>query len=238
MKVSVVIPVFNEKATLETLVSRVIGALEAFRDAEVIFVDDGSTDGSAHFLMGLREERVIGNIQLKICLQGRNRGKGAALRRGFEEAVGEVVLIQDADLEYDPADYFRLVAPILEGRADAVYGSRLMKGRPPGMLLSSYLANRFLTGLSNVVNGMELTDMETCYKAIRRGHLHAVSLREERFGFEPEITGRLAALGARFVEVTINYRPRSRGEGKKINWKDGLSAIRCILTYRSGSHKV
>jgi len=168
---------------------------------------------------------------VKVLFHDRNRGKGAALRTGLAAADGDVVVVQDADLEYDPQDYPRLLAPILEGRAEVVYGSRFAAGRPAGSLLSSYLANRFLTALSNLTTGLGLTDMETCYKVIRREVLAGIRIEQDRFGFEPEITAKIARWGAKVVEVPISYQGRTHKEGKKIGWKDGLKAIWCILKY-------
>jgi glycosyltransferase involved in cell wall biosynthesis len=193
----------------------------------VILVDDGSTDGTAEELQSLAAE---GREDVTVCFHQANRGKGAALRTGFDAAVGTWVLVQDADLEYSPADYPALLAPLIADEADAVYGCRFVKGGARGSL-ANYLANRFLTRLANLVMGVRLRDMETCYKAFRRELLDGVELREERFGIEPELTATFARRRARFVETPISYAPRTHAEGKKIGFFDGLSAIRCIFRY-------
>lgn len=231
MKISVIVPVYNEEKTLPGILQRVFAVLDTMNSAEVILVEDRSTDGTWELIKQIVEEHAPGTIPIRAFRQPRNRGKGAALRRGFAEAEGDILLVQDADLEYDPADYPRLLEPLIRGRADVVYGSRLQYGIPPGITKSAFLANRFLTWLSNSRTGLSLTDMETCYKALRRDLIHGMELREDRFGFEPEITARLAARNARFEEIPITYSPRSVAEGKKIGWKDAVSAIRCILRY-------
>jgi len=230
-ELSVVIPVYNERDTVTEIVRRV---LRVSLDMEVILVDDGSTDGSPDVVRRLAEEHE----NVKAVLRLRNEGKGAALRAGFAVASGRIVIVQDADLEYDPRDYARLVQPVLEGRADSVYGSRFRAGRPAGTYLSNYVANRLLTILSNLTTGLRLTDMETCYKVFRRDVVARLDIREDRFGFEPEVTARLAGLGVRVHEVPIRYAGRRRSEGKKIGWRDGVRAVWCILRYspcRGGS---
>ncbi len=233
-KLSVVIPVYNERGTWRELLRRVERVDLPGVDLEIILVDDASTDGTSVALAGLQGATHAGatdGTEYRFVFHLRNHGKGAALRSGFDEATGDVVLVQDADLEYDPRDYPKLLAPILAGRADAVYGTRFRRGRPPGARLSNYLANRVLTALSNLTTGFRLTDMETCYKAIRRDLLRGMELRENRFGFEPEITAALARRGARVAEVPIRYAGRSREEGKKIGLIDGLRAIWCVVRY-------
>ena len=212
-RVSVVIPVYNEEATVQRVVARV---LEGGRASEVVVVDDGSTDGT------LARVEAVKDPRLKVLRHERNRGKGAALRSGFAAATGDVLVVQDADLEYDPSDYPVLLAPILEGRADAVYGSRFL-GAPHRVLHFWHQAgNRFLTLLSNVITDLNLTDMETGAKAFRAETVRAMHLRQDRFGFEPEITAKLARAGARVWETPVTYAGRTYAEGKKITWVDAL----------------
>jgi glycosyltransferase involved in cell wall biosynthesis len=225
MKLSVVIPVYNERATVGEILARV-EAVDIGFPKEIIVVDDFSTDGTREVLQGL------GRPGLRVLLQERNRGKGAALRRGFAEADGDIVLVQDADLEYDPAEYPHLIAPILNGRADVVYGSRFLGGPHRVLLFWHSLGNRFLTTLTNMVSNLNLTDMETCYKVFRRDILQKLRLRSDRFGFEPEVTIKLAKLRARIYEVPISYAGRDYSEGKKIGWKDGLAAFYHIVRFR------
>jgi len=223
VKVSVVIPVFNERPTIEECLRRV-RAVDL--DKEIIVIDDGSTDGTREFLAALSP-----SAELRVVLQPHNCGKGAAVRRGFEQATGDVVIIQDADLEYDPEDYHKLLEPIRDGRADVVYGSRFL-GWPRRVLRFRHqLANRFLTTLSNLVTDLNLTDMETCYKMMTREVVQTLRLRSERFGIEPEITAKIARLGYRVYEVPISYHGRDYWEGKKIGWKDGIAAVWTILRY-------
>jgi glycosyltransferase involved in cell wall biosynthesis len=219
---SVLIPVFNERATVERLLERVRASPLRL---EVIVVDDGSTDGTRELLPDLQERGLIDTL----VLHPENRGKGAALRTGLERATGDVVVVQDADLEYDPAEYPVLVEPILRGQADAVYGSRFLSGPHRVLYFWHSVGNRVLTLMSNVFTDLNLTDMETCYKVIRRDLLQSFPLRSNRFGFEPEVTARLAQSGARIYEVPISYHGRSYAEGKKIGWRDGVSAIWTIL---------
>ena len=217
---SVVIPVYNEAETIEEVVHRV----ERLPiPKEIVLVDDGSTDGTRDILRAMDRHRVI--------LKERNEGKGAALRDGFAAAAGTVVVVQDADLEYHPAAILRLLPPLLEGEADVVYGSRFLgeRVRDPSWLHRA--GNAVLTRLSNWVTGLSLTDMETCHKAFRREVLNGLPIVQNRFGFEPEVTARLARRGCRFVEVPVDYQPRGYEEGKKIGWRDGLNAIYCILRY-------
>ncbi|HEY7026182.1 MAG TPA: glycosyltransferase family 2 protein [Gemmatimonadales bacterium] len=221
---TVVIPVFNEADTVERLVERVKAVPV---DKEIILVDDYSTDGTATKLMSLAD-----GARVRVLTHTRNRGKGAALRTGFEAARGDLVLVQDADLEYDPAEYPKLIAPILDGRADVVYGSRFTGGQSHRVLYFwHYTMNRFLTLLSNCLTNLVLTDMETCYKVFRREILQQITLVEDRFGFEPEVTAKVAALRCRIYEVAISYEGRSYGSGKKIGWKDGVWTIWCILKF-------
>ncbi len=230
MKLSVVIPVYNELDSWRQLLHRVQAAGACGMEKQIILVDDGSTDGTRMQLeeLGARQPEGSG---IHVVLHDCNKGKGAALRTGFAEASGDVVIIQDADMEYDPDDYSLVLAPILEGKADVVYGSRFQQGRPPGTYLANYLANRFLTFLSNRTTGLKLTDMETCYKAFRIEVLRRVDVRQNRFGFEPEITARISRQDIRVCEVPISYSGRTHQQGKKIGWSDGIKAIWCVLRY-------
>jgi glycosyltransferase involved in cell wall biosynthesis len=221
---SVVIPCYNERATVAELLRRVH---EVPIDKEIIVIDDRSTDGSRDVVAGLAKEWP----EIRHLLQDVNQGKGAAIRRGIAEARGDIVLIQDADLEYDPEEYPKLVQPILDGHADVVFGSRF-EGYPRRVMLYWHrLGNNFLTFLSNATTNLDLTDMETCYKVFRREVIQSINLRSDRFGIEPEITAKVAKRGYRVYEVPISYYGRDYWEGKKINWKDGFSAIWTILKY-------
>ena len=225
MKVSVVIPVYNEHGTIEQVVKAVRAS--DITDLEIIVVDDASTDGTQEIL-----KEQISALADKIIYQPHNMGKGAAVRAGFAAATGEVVLVQDADLEYNPADYPTLLEPIVSGKADAVFGSRFMGGRPHRVLYFWHMVgNRFLTLLSNMFTNLNLTDVETCYKAFRADVIKNLDLREDRFGFEPEVTAKLAKARCRIYEVGISYDGRTYSEGKKVNWKDGFHAIYAILRY-------
>ena len=225
MKLSVVIPVYNERATLRQVVERV---LSVPLELEVVCVDDGSSDGSREILAELRRQHP----QIQVFLQARNMGKGAALRRGIQQATGDFVVIQDADLEYDPADYSLLLDPLVQGKADVVYGSRFLGAAPHRVLYFWHsVGNRLLTLLSNCLTNINLTDMETCYKVFRREIIQSIPIEEERFGFEPEITVKVAKRRLRIYEVGISYWGRTYEEGKKIGWKDGLRAVWCLLKY-------
>lgn len=220
---SVVVPCYNEASTVKVLLERVLASEWV---AEVVVVDDGSTDGT------LEQVRSVQDPRLKVLSQPSNRGKGAALRAGFAAATADFVIVQDADLEYDPADYGRLLEHALSGDADVVFGSRFMTDRPRRVLYYWHtVGNRFLTILSNAFTNLNLTDMETCYKLFRREVLTGLDLREDRFGIEPEITAKIARGRWRIYEVGISYAGRTYSEGKKIGWKDGVHAIRCVVRY-------
>lgn len=225
MKLSVIMPVYNEQATLRQVVERVLAVP---LEIELIGIDDGSTDNSREILAQLQAEHA----QLRVVLQPRNMGKGAALHRGIQEATGDFLIIQDADLEYDPSEYTVLLEPLLEGRADVVYGSRFLSSRPHRVLYFwHFVGNWILTLLSNALTNINLSDMETCYKAFRREVIQSIPLQEKRFGFEPEITVKIAKRKLRIYEVGISYWGRTYEEGKKINWKDGFRALWCLLKY-------
>ena len=227
MKLSVVIPVYNEAATIRALIDRV-RAVPLPIEKEIVVVDDCSTDGTAAVLAPLTIEPNTNVLFHRV-----NQGKGAALRTGFAAATGDVVIIQDADLEYDPTEYPKLLQPILDGRADVVYGSRFAGGECHRVLYFWHsLGNRFLTLLSNAFTNLNLTDMETCYKVFRREVIESIRIEENRFGFEPEITAKVAEGRYRVYEVGISYSGRTYEEGKKIGWRDGLRAIWCIVKYR------
>jgi len=230
MRLSIVIPVYNEKPTLEEIIRRVV-AVDVGMDKEIILVDDGSTDGTRDLYDRIRAGYPDGLI--RVYLHEKNQGKGAALRTGFARATGDIVLVQDADLEYDPKDYRRLLAPILDGRADVVYGSRFVGSDEHRVLLFWHMVgNRFLTLLSNALTNLNLTDMETCYKVFRREVLQQIRIKSNRFDFEPEITAKVAKGKWRIYEVGISYSGRDYSEGKKIGWKDAVQAIWTILRFK------
>ncbi len=224
MKLSVVIPVYNERNTILEILQHV---QEVSLSKEIIVIDDGSTDGTRDILQGIPSSE-----DMKIIFQPCNMGKGAALRRGFEAVTGDIVVIQDADLEYDPSEYPVLIQPILENKADVVYGSRFLSGPHRVLFFWHSVGNKLLTTFSNMLTDLNLTDMETCYKVFRANILKRIQMRENRFGFEPEFTAKVAKARYRVYEVPISYSGRDYAEGKKISWKDGVAAIYFILKYR------
>lgn len=242
-KISVVMPVYNERPYIEEIVHRV---QEVDLRKEIIIVDDGSTDGTRQLLLDLQKRQAAGEREaeildgrvrlllenLRFLFQDKNRGKGAALRLGFAEATGDILLVQDADLEYDPRDYGRLLEPILDGRADVVYGSRFLGGPQRVHYFWHYAANKLLTLLSDMLTNLKISDMETCYKVFRREVVAGIRLKSNRFGFEPEITAKISKGRWRVYEVPISYSGRVYEEGKKITWRDGLIALWCIFRYR------
>jgi glycosyltransferase involved in cell wall biosynthesis len=224
VKISIVIPVYNEKSTVKELVERVC---QLPLDKEIIVVDDGSKDGSTEVV----RDEVAKLPGVRVFFQNPNQGKGAALRRGFAESTGEIVIVQDADLELDPQDILKVIKPVVEGRAQVAYGSRFLNApaRPTSL---SWWANKFLTALTNVIYGTGVTDMETCYKCCRREVLSRFRIESDRFDFEPEITAKLLRLGYKIEETPISYKPRTAAQGKKIGWKDGLKAVAVLVKYR------
>ncbi len=225
MKVSIVIPCYNEKATIKEIIERVKQA--PIKNKEIIVVDDASTDGSKELLQNDLSKQVD-----RVVYHPENRGKGAALRSGFDAATGDVVVVQDADLEYDPQEIAILLEPILKDQADVVFGSRFLGGRPHRVVYFWHMVgNRFLTLLSNMLTNINLTDMETCYKMFRKEVYKSIRIEENRFGFEPEITAKVAQLKCRIYEVGISYYGRTYDQGKKIGWRDGFRAIWVILKY-------
>jgi glycosyltransferase involved in cell wall biosynthesis len=234
MKLSVVIPVYNEEATLVELVERVEAGCQAIRDLvddyEIVMVDDGSRDGTRELIA--RSFRADLKPRIKVFLQEVNQGKGAAISLGFKKTTGEMVLVQDADLEYDPSDYRQLLQPIVNGQADVVYGSRFKGDTSRVLYFYHYLGNQFLTLVSNCFTNLNLTDMETCYKVFKGPVIRSMRLSAARFGIEPEMTAKISKIkGLRIYEVPVSYFGRTYEEGKKIGWKDGVSAIWCILKY-------
>ncbi len=222
---SVVMPVYNEERTVEKVVSRVLAQPQV---AEVVLVNDCSSDGTAAIL----DKIAAADSRVRVHHHAVNQGKGAAVRTGFKHCTAPIVIVQDADLEYNPAEFGIMLQPILDGDADVVFGSRFLGGGPHRVLYFwHFVGNAFLTLLSNMFTNLNLTDMETCYKAFRREILDRITIEEDRFGIEPEITAKVARLNARIYEVAISYHGRTYAEGKKINWRDGISALRCIVKY-------
>ena len=218
-------PVYNEKNTIHEIIARVL-KVDTGLEKELVIVDDFSTDGTRDIL------EQLDNPRIKVFFHPKNMGKGAALRTGFSQAQGDIVLIQDADLEYDPREYPKLLEPILDGRADVVYGSRFLGGPHRVLFFWHYVANKMLTGFANLLSNLNLTDIETCYKVFKNDVLSRIRLKSDRFGFEPEVTIKVAKLKCRVYEVPISYSGRDYSEGKKIGWKDGLAAIYHLLRYR------
>jgi len=225
MKLSVVIPCYNEADTIEKVIVAVLSA--PYPDKEIIVVDDCSTDGTREIL----KEKIAAKVS-RIIYQSVNQGKGAALRQGIQAATGEIVIIQDADLEYDPAEYPKILQPIIDNKADVVFGSRFMGGEPHRVVYFWHrLGNGLITLMSNMFTNLTLTDIETCYKAFRREIIQSITIEEDRFGFEPEITAKISKMKCRIYEAGISYYGRTYDEGKKINWKDGFRALYCIIKY-------
>jgi glycosyltransferase involved in cell wall biosynthesis len=224
-KLSIVMPVYNEKDTIQKIIPRVLN-VDVGLEKELVIVDDFSQDGTREILAKLDDPRI------KVHLHPKNMGKGSALQTGFAKASGEIVLVQDADLEYDPNEYPNLLQPVLDGRADVVYGSRFLSGPHRVLFFWHYLGNKMLTTFSNMLSNLNLTDMETCYKVFKKDILDAVHLKSKRFGFEPEVTIKIAKMKVRIYEVPISYSGRDYSEGKKIGWKDGFAAIFHIIRYK------
>lgn len=225
MKLSVVIPCYNEAGTIEEVIDAVLGA--PYQDKEIIVVDDCSTDGTRKIL----KEKIAAKVS-RIIYQDANQGKGAALRQGIQAATGEIVIIQDADLEYDPSEYPKILQPIIDNKADVVFGSRFMGGEAHRVVYFWHrMGNGLITLLSNMLTNLNLTDVETCYKAFRREIIQSITIEEDRFGFEPEITAKISKMKCRIYEVGISYYGRTYDEGKKINWHDGIWALYCIMKY-------
>jgi glycosyltransferase involved in cell wall biosynthesis len=224
VKLSIIIPCYNENNTIQALIQSVKAS--PVSDREIIIVDDGSKDGTRDTLRQLNDDEVT------IIFHEHNQGKGAALRTGFADATGDICIVQDADLEYDPQEFPIVIQPILDGKADVVFGSRFQSGRPHRVVYFWHrVGNGFLTLMSNFFTDLNLSDMETCYKAFRREVIQSIEIRENRFGFEPEVTAKIAKMNLRIYEVGISYYGRTYEEGKKIGWRDGFRAIYCILKY-------
>jgi glycosyltransferase involved in cell wall biosynthesis len=224
MKLSIIIPCYNESKTILSLIEAVKQA--PVINKEIIIVDDGSNDGTRNILVDITDP------QIRVIFHNTNQGKGAALRTGFREALGDICIVQDADLEYDPQEYPLIIQPILEGKADVVFGSRFQSGRPHRVVYFWHrIGNGFLTLMSNFFTDLNLSDMETCYKAFRREVIQSIHIRENRFGFEPEVTAKVSKMNLRIYEVGISYYGRTYEEGKKIGWKDGIRAMYCIIKY-------
>ena len=224
MKLSIIIPCYNERDTINSLIASV--EQSPIKDREIIVVDDGSKDGTRDLL------DKINSPEIRVIFHETNQGKGAALRTGFAAATGDICIVQDADLEYDPQEFPLVIQPIIDGKADVVFGSRFQSGRPHRVVYFWHrVGNGFLTLLSNIFTDLNLSDMETCYKAFRREVIQSINIREDRFGFEPEVTAKISKMNLRIYEVGISYYGRTYDEGKKIGWKDGFRAIYCIVKY-------
>ena len=230
MKLSIIIPCYNESSTILSLIAAV--KQSPVKDREIIIIDDGSKDGTRDILGELSDPEV------RVIFHKANQGKGAALRTGFQEATGDICIVQDADLEYDPQEFPVVIQPILEGKADVVFGSRFQSGRPHRVVYFWHrIGNGVLTLMSNFFTDLNLSDMETCYKAFRREVIQSINIRENRFGFEPEVTAKVAKMNLRIYEVGISYYGRTYDEGKKIGWRDGFRAMYCILKYNLWSKR-
>tara|TARA_B100000073_G_scaffold85913_1_gene66707 strand:+ start:63 stop:755 length:693 start_codon:yes stop_codon:yes gene_type:complete len=230
MKLSIIIPCYNESSTIISLINAV--KQSPVTDREIIIVDDGSKDGTRDILYKLSDPEI------RVIFHKFNQGKGAALRTGFQEATGDICIVQDADLEYDPKEFPLVIQPIVEGKADVVFGSRFQSGRPHRVVYFWHrIGNGVLTLMSNFFTDLNLSDMETCYKAFRREVIQSINIRENRFGFEPEVTAKIAKMNLRIYEVGISYYGRTYDEGKKIGWKDGVRAVYCILKYNIWSKR-
>ena len=224
MKLSVIIPCFNEEKTIIEIINAVKNS--GIQNQEIIVVDDSSTDGTKEILKNLKDDEI------KLFFHSSNKGKGAALRTGFKEAIGDICIVQDADLEYDPKEFSLMIEPILSNKADVVFGSRFQSGRPHRVVYFWHrIGNGFLTLLSNIFTDLNLSDMETCYKAFRSEIIKSIEIKENRFGFEPEITAKISKMKLRIYQIGISYYGRTYSEGKKIGWKDGIRAIYCIFKY-------
>jgi len=229
MKLSVIIPCFNEEKTIGNILNAVKNS--GIQDQEIIVVDDNSIDGTKEILRSLKDS------QIKVFFHSSNKGKGAALRTGFKEATGDICIVQDADLEYNPKEFSLMIEPIIQNKADVVFGSRFQSGRPHRVVYFWHrVGNGFLTLLSNIFTDLNLSDMETCYKAFRTEIIKSIEIEENRFGFEPEITAKISKLKLRIYEIGISYYGRTYDEGKKIGWKDGIRAIYCIIKYNLKSY--
>jgi len=227
-KLTIIIPAYNEINSIEEVINRV---LKTNFNKEIILVDDYSKDGTRELI----KKKLFNKVD-KVIYHKKNMGKGAAIRSGLKNSTGDVIIIQDADLEYDPNEYDKIVNPIFEGKASVVYGSRFLNNKKHGSYFLNFVANKFLTFLSNIITKQKLTDMETCYKAFDKNIIKNITIEENRFGFEPEITAKISNMGIKIKEVPINYNPRKKKEGKKIGFKDGIRALKCIYKYKGNKN--